>query len=287
MIISELLGGFGNQLFQFAHGYALSQKMKSKLYLDVRQFRQYNLRKFDLNYFSHNARILDKGNSLRVQSPTSMIYCSPSFGLKKLDIVKEEGLAFNEIPLDKKKIFIQGFWQSENYFKEYKPDIVRIFSTPDSLKTPEFLKWQTLIERESDPVFVHVRRGDYVSNPETRKVHYVCSENYYRSAFDRVQDEIKKPAFFFFSDDISWVKEHLACPTNSQFVSSPALNAISEFFLMKACKHSIISNSTFSWWATWLRDDEGLVVTPEKWFNVDEMNVIQIIPKRWCKIGIG
>jgi len=132
----------------------------------------------------------------------------------------------------------------------------------------------------------NLRRGDYVKIESVSNILGAQPLEYYREAAALVASKSEKPEFFIFSDDIEWVKEnlHLSFPTT--YVSAvPGIKAYEELYLMSLCTHSIISNSTFSWWGAWLNQHkEKIVIAPKKWFNDSTWGGTDIVPDSWIKL---
>jgi hypothetical protein len=134
---------------------------------------------------------------------------------------------------------------------------------------------------------LHVRRGDYLKVP----IYQILESEYFENAIQIVLSNISTPIFYIFSDDLKWVSDNLVSLFIKNNINFHLINDtkidIEDFYLMSKCKHAIISNSTFSWWAAWLGDsNKKLVIGPEKWFKigVDNYNNFDIIPNRWIKI---
>ena len=133
-------------------------------------------------------------------------------------------------------------------------------------------------------VCVHVRRGDYVTNPSANQTHGLCPVSYYRAALGRMCERgVRNPHLFVFSDDIGWCREnlHLATPTTFVGPEHAGEKDSQHFKLMTACRHFIIPNSSFSWWPAWLStaSPEKVVVVPQKWTRRDIG--FDVVPKGW------
>ncbi|MDD2505652.1 MAG: alpha-1,2-fucosyltransferase, partial [Bacilli bacterium] len=132
---------------------------------------------------------------------------------------------------------------------------------------------------------LHVRRGDYVLNSTTNKVHGTCGINYYNKAIDIVTKENPEAVFFVFSDDCDWARNNLKINHEKYFIDfNGKENCHEDIRLMSLCKHNIIANSSFSWWGAWLNNNKNkIVVAPKKWFNV-KINTKDLVPENWIKI---
>ncbi len=131
---------------------------------------------------------------------------------------------------------------------------------------------------------MHVRRGDYATNPQILKIHGFCGVDYYTRALEKFNDlapsEIR---VFVFSDDIKWVKENLTIPFTATYIENPTVpSECEDLILMANCKHNIIANSSYSWWGAWLnKNPEKRVITPKQWLKKDSWNTHDRIPTSW------
>ena len=134
-------------------------------------------------------------------------------------------------------------------------------------------------------VSLHVRRGDYVSDPKTKAILGVCSLDYYRAAIAHIAERIESPAFFVFSDDIAWAKANLEIPFPCEYVDhNQGQQSYNDMHLMSLCKHHIIANSSFSWWGAWLNPrKDKIVIAPENWFANNE-DAKDLIPPESVKL---
>lgn len=135
---------------------------------------------------------------------------------------------------------------------------------------------------KGDSVMLHVRRGDYVSNAKTLRVHGVCSIDYYRRAIGVARERLGQPRFFVFSDDLAWSRENLPLGDDAVFVEGNAEAPEMDIFLMAVCRAHVIANSSFSWWGAWLATtDAPLVIAPDPWFDSPDVSAVDLIPASW------
>ena len=129
-----------------------------------------------------------------------------------------------------------------------------------------------------------MRRGDYVTNKNASSFHGTKDLGYYKAALKPVLKQTNKPVIFVFSDDPEWCKQNLKFSQNTIYVEGNKKGS-EDMRLMMQCKHNIIANSSFSWWAAWLnQNSDKVVVAPKKWFNDPKIDVSDVIPKSWLKI---
>lgn len=175
-------------------------------------------------------------------------------------------LGYFDFPaIKQKECLISGNFESEKYFINIKDKIKQeITPIQAPLKTNhDFLEKI----KTTNSICISIRRGDYISNLQFSKIHNICNKSYYLRAIDKIATEVENPVFFFFSDDIEWVRNNIKLPYESYYETGndPVWEKLR---LMSSCKHFIISNSTFSWWAQYLGDyEKKVVVAPEKWYN--------------------
>jgi hypothetical protein len=289
MIVTKLIGGLGNQMFQYAAGKSIALKNRCELLLDIsalvdksapHSYRLFGLDRFELKpkISSIDFSYLDRNNKWKSRIKNFLS------GNKNLTYVREKSFRYdplvNELPDD---IYLDGYWQCEKYFIDYEEDIRAGFNI--SIQKNDIINSYLRKAANSNSVSVHVRRGDYVNDPATNKYHGTCGIEYYHKAMQLIAERISDPLFFFFSDDMSWVKNNFA-ETNSIFVDDTDKNIPHEdLLIMSSCKNAIIANSSFSWWGAWLiADPRKTVIAPSKWFAGDEPDTTDLIPSSWLKI---
>ncbi|SNX52916.1 alpha-1,2-fucosyltransferase [Thermoanaerobacterium sp. RBIITD] len=287
MVIVKILGGLGNQMFQYAFYESLKSKNKH-VKLDINDFKNYNL---------HNGYELDKifdvdKNYCTAAEAEKLKDCSSNIisrirrkiiGKKKTYYIEKVGYYDPDV-FKKDNIYFDGYWQSERYFIDIKEIIRSKFQFKKNLDGKNIKILQKIIS--SDSVSIHIRRGDYVSNPEAAKKHgNICNIKYYEHAFEIIYSNISKPSFFVFSDDINWVKENLRIDNAFYIDWNKRKESYKDMYLMSRCKHNIIANSTFSWWGAWLNKNKNkIVIAPNRWFSKKDLNNNDIIPNSWLKI---
>jgi hypothetical protein len=285
MIIIKLKGGLGNQLFQYAFGRFLAEKNKDILKIDIEGLEQTTKdtqRKFLLEKFNISSPIAEIQEIEKIKYPFGFL----SKIKRGIDskIFRKFHVNFEpELLKLNADIYLDGFFQSELYFKNIE-DIIRKELTLKDPLSPLAQEFANQIKSNSQSVSIHIRRGDYVSNSSAHKHHGTCDIKYYKHAILKIKESVSSPAFFIFSDDIEWVKENLKID-DATYVSNPNLTECEELLLMSYCSHNIIANSTFSWWGAWLNQNENkIVIAPQKWLNTDISKQPDIIPSTWIKI---
>lgn len=267
MIITKLIGGIGNQMFQYAVARRLALAHQVTLKLDITAFEEYTLRSYYLNYL---------GISGQIATPEEIGM------MKAIRHEKEAYYHFDptvlRLPGD---VYLEGYWQTEKYFKDIAPVIQEEFQVRDPLSGTNRRLAEAI--RESEAVAVHFRRGDYVTNPLTHQYHGVCPLEYYQRAFRQLASQVPDPHFFIFSDDPQWVNEQVRWEVPFTVVATnPPEQSHEDLRLMSLCKHHIIANSTFSWWGAWLAIyPQKRVYAPRQWFYKANLYTRDLIPESW------
>ena len=203
----------------------------------------------------------------------------------QFNVIREPHFHFYSIVLKAKdNVYIEGYWQSEKYFKDIEAVIRREFTVKNELQGKNKEVAQQILDTLS--VAIHIRRGDYISNPLTAKLHNTCSLEYYQQAINIFVGKVKDPHFFIFSDDPAWLQKNMVLQYPITHVNhNKADKDCEDLRLMSMCKHNIIANSSFSWWGAWLNNNpDKIVVAPKKWFNDDSYNTKDLLPESWIKI---
>jgi hypothetical protein len=297
LILVKLNGGLGNQLFQYAAGFALAQKNRDELKVDLSAFdthagSQDTLRTPDILKLSINASIATSQEVEALKNPMGMV--SRGIRFVRQRILKRYYVDWHpEILSLKGNAYLEGYFQSENYFRDYISELFQEFSLNEEIEK-EICELNERITALRNPVSLHVRRGDYVSNPKIRALHHICTPQYFEQALVEMKSQLGKYDLVVFSDDISWVREHLTFEgdviyvSDEKTVSGEILTAPQEMTLMSRCRHHIISNSTFSWWGAHLNRKPGkVVIAPDLWNRSKFHTHENILPKSWLKIAVS
>ena len=260
MIICKTQGGLGNQLFQWAYARSLSVDFNLPFFLDLNFYNnQFGVtkRSFLLSKFKNiNFNIFNGYNVNR------LIRITDDFNYKK--ITYQENLNY----------YLDGYWQSEKYFKSNSDTIKKELSINEEDKSKFLSKYPELLKKS---VSIHVRRTDYVNQQHN---HPLQTIEYYKNAINYIGEYNH---LLIFSDDINWCKENLEF-SNMIFIENN--DEITDMQIMSLCTDNIIANSSFSWWGAWLNNNPNKkIVAPEKWFGQNlNLNTSDIIPENWLKI---
>jgi len=290
MIVAEINGGIGNQLFQYASAKSLSLFHKTELKLNVNPFGdkfmpgELRSRPFDLHHFNIPEIPADNsiGNSfLKVSFFQKILQnLKPNY---KRKIYKEPFFHFDPHFFEAgNNIYLKGLRQSEKYFKLFETEIRTILKFKDAIVN-QFYEIGKKINNENS-ISVHIRRGDYLAKISMEVLGLLPIE-YYQNAISLMKSKVNTAKLYFFSDDIEWVKENFNIP-DAEFISgSITSNHIEDLYLMSQCHHNIIANSSFSWWGAWLNNNpDKIVIAPGKWFNKGPKDTQDLVPPGWIKI---
>jgi len=289
MIISKIIGGLGNQMFQYAVAKDLALRHGNTFKVDIAAFDHYLLHQgFELNrIFGNIAPIANKSEISRVLGWRASPWISRCLSHHRFSkfrsraFVQEPSLDYwpdiNNVPAN---CYLSGYWQSERYFKQSEAIIRDDFSF--IIPMSEENQAVADVIAGCSAVSLHVRRGDYVANAATNAHHGTCSLAYYEAAIKYMAERVSDPVFFVFSDDINWVKYHVSIPHKTFFVEhNKGSNSYCDMQLMSLCSHHIIANSSFSWWGAWLgKNTEKIVIAPKQWFTKSAIPD-GLIPASW------
>jgi hypothetical protein len=274
----------GNQMFQYAL-YRAYVALGTEAKLDRAKFTHFDEKRdciLDYNCFNLDYEVCTKSEARKYVIGTGMVarIISRYIGDKKTHYREKMEFHYEPDILKLKDGFIDGSWQTSKYFEHIQDDIKSQFRFLNQL-TGSAKKYEDNIKM-TNSVAVHIRRGDYLKHPEIYG--NICTEDYYKIAILRIYDIIDNPVFYFFSNDIEWTKKTFGDKENYIYVEgSDEKNGYIDMQLMSECKHQIIANSSFSWWAAYLNSNpDKKVICPSKWVNNKETP--DIYCKNWVKI---
>lgn len=269
------MGGLGNQMFQYAFARALSLHFHTEILLDIFFYkhlipnvtpRNYELSLFPIESFTLKKNQLEK-----------MIKQESFFLLKERFEFKYDEELIKKV---QNNSYLIGYWQSWKYFYLIENQIKKEFNFPISHFSQKTHDLAQSIKSQLS-VSIHIRKTDYYK-PETLGV---ISLTYYERAIRYIKQYIKDPYFFIFSDDHNDIDDILNLPIKYRIVKGNT--AIEDMYLMSRCKHNIIANSTFSWWAAWLNpEQEKIVIAPLQWHQNKNGNIdtSDLLPPNWVCI---
>lgn len=276
MKIVKYIGGLGNQMFIYAFSVALRETFRQEILVDTHYYKSRNF---------HNGLEIERifGIHLteaKLSDKLKMSWYFPNYWIdyhllgklpaRKNTVRELPGQKVNlELLDDSSDKFYDGYWQSYQYFDSCRDIILKEFTFPNiSIEDKLNFELNERLKNEENSVGIHIRRGDYLKNWKYRGL---CGIDYYQKAIAYILEHIKSPKFFLFSDDIDWVKENISPLLKGYDVTfvnwNHSINSYKDMQLMAMCKNLIIANSSFSWWAAYLNQNNPIVVAPEKWIN--------------------
>lgn len=285
MVIVRILGGLGNQLFQYAAAKALAVKNNTQVKLDLAGFADDDLRNFELDKFRLNYGLASEKEirSLKAANSFQRIKARLSPAAKKR-FYKEPHFRFDPGFFSlRSPVYLQGYFQSERYFLPVADEIRKAFVFRDAFSPGVEALTTTL--RSENSVALHIRRGDY-KNAESLRVHGVLPMDYYRNAINHLTKTIGSDLrLYLFSDDPQVAATELALPNLTILSGVVSRNHYEDFYLMQQCRHNVIANSSFSWWAAWLNNHSNkTVVAPKNWFHQGPTDTQDLLPQNWIRL---
>jgi hypothetical protein len=287
-VVVPLIGGLGNQMFQYAAARALALRTGSQLELELAWFgidadRQYALAPF-----------LIKAKTVHQEKGARPEYRLLDRIARRLPITRKR----NGIPVFKEASFrydrridelrapvlLEGYFQSELYFGRFRDQIAEDFK----LRYPPTPVTAKMLDQigSTDAICVHIRRGDYVSNRRANAHHGTCSLEYYEAGLAQMAQGLTSAHCFVFSDDPDWVRANFVSSIPTTFVDIHGTNeAHEDLRLMAACQRFVIANSSLSWWGAWLgAHGDKKVVAPSQWFQKRGIDTTDLVPSSWIRL---
>lgn len=287
MTIICVKGGLGNQLFQYAFAKYLNVEYGSDIYFDTRQYSVVEKNKTMRAFLLSNLNLNLKLASYDICSN----FITENNGLLTKLIKKAKRLCsgysyYNEKNTKKKEIIINkinyfdGYWQDKKYVSYVLEELTRI-----SLLLLKNNPTYKIITSSNQSCSIHIRRGDYVNNTFTNSIHGSCSFQYYTDAITIIEQKKHIDNYFIFTDDLNWAKEKFKNRTNFHFINGNIDNPIIDLFLMKSCHNQIISNSSFSCWASYLNlNQEKITISPINWAIHLKTKDSKLYDEKWILI---
>lgn len=268
LIVVQLSGGLGNQMFQYALYMQLKASGKNVKIDDITEYKGRNARPIRLSVF---------GAKYPTPTETEMKCLTDSYldivskirrkltGRKTAEYMEHSSQRFDEKVLEMDRAYLVGWWQSEKYFKNIKEKVIDAFTFRQMQLSEEMQRYKEAMEN-TNSVSVHIRRGDYLLVDEVYGG--ICTEEYYEKAMKKMEEEVPDCHFFVFTNDVPWVKEHMSGANVTVVEGNDEDNGYIDMYLMTCCKHYILANSSFSWWGCYLNTSrDKKVIAPKKWAN--------------------
>lgn len=291
MIVSQLKGGLGNQMFQYAAGKSLALRTRTSLALDLSFLEQnkFNVtnRQFALGEFNIRAQLggIELRNGFNFNTNKFVLKFRATFP-RFFDTI-----VFNESRLSRRNSFfdlkentyLSGYWQDSFYFRAIRNELLVDFQLKH--ESESFTRISAEI-KNSNSIGIHIRRGDYVTLKSASDFHGILPLEYYKNAVHKITQLVPHPNYFVFSDDAEWCEANLDFLPGFKMVSKDkGLSMQEELMAMSKCKHNIIANSSYSWWASWLNENPNkLVIAPQYWYTKTKTQNVSLLEPNWILI---
>lgn len=279
----RLLGGLGNQMFQYAAGRALAERTGTRLRLDATMIAIEAHRRYALDEMRIQAKVVRRPQRTVEQLEDPAVddnYVAKRF---KATRIRQRNELFNdELGGAPRDSYISGYWQSERYFTDVADEIREHF---------QLRRWSAqakaaaaVIDSTNTSVAVHVRRGDYAFLEQARRLFGLMPQEYYTNAADLIREKVGDCHYFVFSDEPEWCRDNLVLPGPTEILSGQT-TAPEDIHLIARCDHAIIANSSFSWWGAWMGESEtSMIVAPSKWTDELVHDARDKVPGRWHRV---
>lgn len=274
------MGGLASQMHKYSIGKLIADRYNAELLLDLSWFSSEvdldTKREFQLNKFCTEYSIASQDVIRQLKSNTFLhkfTFLIRKFGFKN-NLLKVthyvKGIDERDLQKLSAPIYIEGEWFGAKHIESIRHKLLNEFS----LKGIHNFSSRFLMNRilTSESVAIHVRRGDFITNPSAARYHYLTGMIFFKEAIDYCIKSLKEPVFFVFSDDPSWVENSFSC-LNGNFVFVRNNDPSEDLDLMKNCKHQIICNSVFGWFAAWLNCyEQKIMIAPRLWVTEKKLN---------------
>ena len=296
IIIAKISEGLGNQFFMYANAYSISKKFNFNLCLDpCSGYYKNNIRSFMLNNFNISSKMATPdwifSNDYRNLIKKIKIKCEffkkkKSFLFESKD--KNKLTKFSSIKLNNfnNKIYIDGNFESEKYFLDYRNDLLNQFTFKKDMSNNKYID----IIRKHNVVSISVRQNRYSERTGNKFDQYSIhkSQEFVAKTVDYIYQSIKfikskvhNPKFLLWSNDFTGLEKYF--PTNEfLYVINTEDKILNDFYLLTQCKYFIVGPSTFSWWGAWLSNNESKIcIRPKK---INPSNNVDFWPESWISI---
>lgn len=288
---TTIVGGLGNQMFQYAAGLAVASRSDADLILDVSEFRIYRAWPYLLDRLMVPQDVAPvrerRGDRFRVVRHLRRAFASSAE--RGGGSYREPHFHVDDAFFDlRAPVSIKGYFQSPRYFAGIEPELHRRFQLRDAMG-PRAAAWREEIRGQACPVSIHVRRGDYVHGAGVG-VYATLGADYYHRAVERIRSHVAptEPVFYIFSDDEDFARAFFDFLPDARVVSGDPALPHEDMHLMAECHHHVIANSTFSWWGAWLNSPQNpIVVAPSAWFSNGTASALDsrdLFPPSWVVI---
>ena len=295
VVVANLRGGLGNQLFQYACGFALAIDRGLPLNLSVDMLgmaatpRKPEIEDvFGLKVKYANRQTMARLLGLMRATPRARLLLEKPWlaWARGARFIAEEKIkdVVNISPISGAGVYLHGYWQSERFFKRHAGRLRQVLCFSRPLEGRNAVLASRIKARPS--ASLHVRRGDYITNAKARDAHGVCDADYYLEAISRLNKQIRGLRWFAFSDEPEWIDSVLRpnCPDLEVIRHNRGVDSSCDMHLMSLCSHHVIANSSFSWWGAWLNmSPDKTVIAPLQWVAGGRESP-DVTPEAWIRL---
>ena len=299
-LIVRIAEGLGNQLFMYAHSYALSKKINYNFYIDDESayFKKKDVREYELDNLNISAQKIsnnDKFNSYSLNFKRTVLK-KIDFFLPKKNFLIEQRNSFKQTKYYEydtsqlsNKIYVEGFFESEQYFKQYKDELRNEFKLKDST-TYKNNKYYNDILHNDKIVSICVRQNRYSERIGNRddKLSIIRSDKFTQDTIEYIyraisicEKKIDNPIFYIWSNDFKDLQEYFN-DDKFIFVENNYNKSITDFYLLNKCKNFIVGPTSFHWWPAWLNYEENNIIIRPK--NLNPSNNLDFWPESWISV---
>lgn len=295
-VIVQVVGGLGNQMFQYAAGLAAAHHHKCPLKVDISWFERQEKRTFLLYHWDIDVQVASDEALMPFADRKLTFLTRIAHHIRADRILSRSNCVYQQRAMHydpdvlqiPPPVLLKGYFQSEKFFSDVSDRLRSEFRPRAPFSAPSQNVFRQ-IEATDWPVAVHVRRGDYVHDVKTRDIHGSCADDYYKLAM-RIIDGLsgERAHYFIFSDEPEGVSNTFWAGDRTTIVNGNADRPWEDLALMAACRDNIVANSSFSWWGAWLNTHpKKTVVAPRHWFQRQtmlEISTVDLIPDGWITI---
>lgn len=279
MIATTIRGGLGNQMFIYANARAMALRNGTEMTfnlhygfdMDYQFHRKLELSNLNVDLgksskiptfdykFSRYTRFLSRRLGKNILAPAYKFYVEKEPPYFQKDLVESRS----------KNVYLEGYWQSEKYFADCKEQIRNDFKIVTKMSDAIEEELRLMSQGTENLVFIGIRR---YQDCVTTSPGMVLEEEYYNKAIQLMESKLNNPKFVVFTQQPDWAKKHIIAKSPIMYATPKEgeLSTIEDMYLMRHCRHAIISNSSFYWWGAWLSEYyDGIVVCPTNFLNRD------------------
>lgn len=271
MIIIQMSGGLGNQMFQYALFLKLKSMGKEVKFDDVETYLLTNARPIQLTVFDIQYPAATREEIIEMTDSSMKLKdrIRRKLSGRKTKAYREENFNYDPLVLQQDPAYLIGNFQSEKYFKDIEPMIRKTFRFDQTVIDEATRTLEKRIAKMDVPISIHVRRGDYLAVDDV--FGDICTDAYYDAAINYMLERFPRAIFYLFTNDTAWADFFVKARPHADIIvvkGNTEYTGYLDMYLMSKCKHNIIANSSFSWWGSYLNENpDKVIIAPDKWLN--------------------